>query len=329
MFQQAGKLVVDNIDRAHTEKKRLQPQFFMAVIVGDLQEIDRLIELGVDPNAVGDEGLTAVQLCTEQAHLLVLKHLLRHRNVNCNPHGKELNGDSPLMAAVALNRNPFVDLLLQHGADPNITNNFGRTPLHEAVTKQNIEMVGQLLFAKANPNVEDVFGNTPLSWSLIEYPCREMATLLLKWGANPNQHVVRPQPLLTELTLNCHSAEALGMVELLAAHKADMNVVNSISGQSALHMVSITGYLPLAELLLNLGAAQSLKDRSGRTPLDLAIQHGQADLVAFYKERNSLLKDAMGSTCLVTDRKSSEAAVAGRKPRNVRFSKHHATESED
>lgn len=61
----------------------------------------------------------------------------------------------------------------------------------------------------------------------------------------------------------------------LLTYKGNVNTQNPITGQTPLHMVSITGYLPLAQLLLKLGASEDIKDRMGRTAFDMAVQHEQ------------------------------------------------------
>lgn len=61
----------------------------------------------------------------------------------------------------------------------------------------------------------------------------------------------------------------------LLTYKGNVNIQNPITGQTPLHMVSLTGYVPLAKLLLKLGAIEGIKDRMGRTAFDMAVQHEQ------------------------------------------------------
>ncbi|VEN51640.1 unnamed protein product [Callosobruchus maculatus] len=52
---------------------------------------------------------------------------------------------------------------------------------------------------------------------------------------------------------------------------------------NCLHIVGITGYMPLAELLNYHGAKLSTRDAMGRTPVDVAEQHKHYDLVLLYQ----------------------------------------------
>jgi ankyrin repeat protein len=59
----------------------------------------------------------------------------------------------------------IIDLLLQYGADPNITTEKGYTVLHLAARDGNIELANLLLQYRADINVQDYWGDTPLHWA--------------------------------------------------------------------------------------------------------------------------------------------------------------------
>jgi hypothetical protein len=65
-------------------------------------------------------------------------------------------------------RIPFMQELLEHGADPNLRDAFGRTPLHYAcyIDTRDEDIVRLLLQHGAEPNPEDQFGGTP--WSEVK-----------------------------------------------------------------------------------------------------------------------------------------------------------------
>ena len=54
------------------------------------------------------------------------------------------------------------ELLLDHGADPNISDENGATPLHRAASKGNLEIVKLLLQFNCRIDAMDRQGNTPL-----------------------------------------------------------------------------------------------------------------------------------------------------------------------
>ena len=69
---------------------------------------------------------------------------------------KRLNRD-PLWIAVKKRNVEIVELLLEAGADPNVTNGDGISLLYYAVRFVDVEIIRLLLAAKANPNISRVF----------------------------------------------------------------------------------------------------------------------------------------------------------------------------
>jgi ankyrin repeat protein len=105
-----------------------------------------------------------------------------------------------------------VEVLLEHGADPNIRDKYGATPLHyaaaldypkivellhkkdlsdydatplQAAAEFNYPEVAELLLEHgANPNIQDNDGDTPLHLAALRDYC-EVVKLLLDHGADP------------------------------------------------------------------------------------------------------------------------------------------------
>ena len=59
----------------------------------------------------------------------------------------------------------IVELLLEHGANPNVQDNDGRTPLHYAVENCHVDVARVLLDHGADPTIRDNEGMTPLDYS--------------------------------------------------------------------------------------------------------------------------------------------------------------------
>lgn len=53
-------------------------------------------------------------------------------------------------------------MLLENGADPNVTDKLESTPLHRASAKGNYRLIQLLLKQSASTNIQDSQGNTPL-----------------------------------------------------------------------------------------------------------------------------------------------------------------------
>ncbi|XP_023311288.1 uncharacterized protein LOC108909219 [Anoplophora glabripennis] len=62
-------------------------------------------------------------------------------------------------------------LFIRHGADIDITNDFGGTLLHEAVCNKRLEIMHMLLYYNADSNIVDLYGRTPFMEALA---CRNL-----------------------------------------------------------------------------------------------------------------------------------------------------------
>lgn len=108
----------------------------------------------------------------------------------------------------------------------------------------------------------------------VEHNRLEMVNLLLEAGANPNAHVSYSS---TTPFLN---AAARGQTDIAAAMLAKAKI-NSVDyrGNTAYALAVAAKNKPLAELLLNNGAAVDARNRSGWTPLFYAVRNGDTTTV--------------------------------------------------
>jgi len=80
-----------------------------------------------------------------------------------DPNQQLEDGDGMLHIAVLRGEAKFVQLLLDHGANPNLAGRGGWTPLFSA-QNEGAEIVPILLRAGANPNYQSSFGETPMMY---------------------------------------------------------------------------------------------------------------------------------------------------------------------
>ena len=76
-------------------------------------------------------------------------------------NGRSTDGATALLWAVHGNDDEVADLLIQAGADVNLSNDYRMTPLVLACTNANPGMVARLLKAGANPNTLIATGEPP------------------------------------------------------------------------------------------------------------------------------------------------------------------------
>lgn len=87
----------------------------------------------------------------------VQQHIEAGTNLNAK---KSTGGSSPLMTATVFGKTDIAVLLIEAGADINITNNDGSTALHTAAFFCRTEIVEALLAKKADKTVKNKSGST-------------------------------------------------------------------------------------------------------------------------------------------------------------------------
>jgi ankyrin repeat protein len=113
-----------------------------AAIAGDLDAVQRLLDLGLPVDAADLQGCTALLRAAGGGHLDIVRRLLERGG---NPSLSARTGATPLSAAISMRHASVVDLLLQAGADPNQALPGGVTPLMLASALGLPEIAGRLL----------------------------------------------------------------------------------------------------------------------------------------------------------------------------------------
>ena len=220
-----------------------------------------LISHGADVNALDESGKTPIFYATKNASLKMTKLLLNNKaNIKDNP---EL-----LNIAVKEDRREIVEVLLQHGADVNATDEYGRMPLHFVVSDEAER--GFECCSLKDPDV-DVKG--------------EVAKLLLSWGANANTRVRNRMTMLLAATDKGY----VQVVKALLKYKADVNSTYG-SGLTPLHLSVIQGDKVITKMLLKRGANVRAKCTMGQTALYFAIKGAFEIEADFVKIIRLLLK---------------------------------------
>ncbi len=141
------------------------------------------VRAGADVNAPLAHGIAALQLATQRGNAATVAALLRHGAVpdtNGGPHGF-----TPLLMAVQNNRPDIAVQLLAAGAQVDRAGAKGLFPLMLAAMYDHVEMAEILLQHHANPALTDPGAGTALH-AAVHNSNVPMAALLLSYGANPN-----------------------------------------------------------------------------------------------------------------------------------------------
>lgn len=202
-------------------------------------------------------------------------------------HGAEVNisrdGEIPaLFKAAEGGHTPVVTELLAHGADPNWRNRNGQTALFAACMRGRDAVVRVLLDAGASVDVRDKEGRTALLFLASEKSEKlktDTLRMLLEKDADIEaRDSIGRTPLLWAATN--------GNVQLVAAllsgelgKKADISASNN-RGRNALHLAAEANHEEMVKLLLGQGADPRAASDGGWTALHNAAQSGHTRAVA-------------------------------------------------
>ena len=204
--------------------------------------------------------------------------------------GYYLGAGSPLSNAVAAGRMDIVQLLLDHGADPNLPEEQyapkGRA-LYAAVYHGHYEIAKLLLERGAHPNPPVESSGSAL-WIAREWrPDKRMEQLLLSYGATPEPEMPRDEwsPRHNWLRISpLHQAARDGDLrkarELLDGG-ADLTARDDHIRSTPLAWAAKFGQLEMVQFLLERGAAKSLPDDPPwATPRAWALRRGHHQIAA-------------------------------------------------
>ncbi|MEZ5039610.1 MAG: ankyrin repeat domain-containing protein [Saprospiraceae bacterium] len=145
----------------------LKPSFnlFEAATCGRLEQVkENLAGKTAEINSHASDGFTALSLAAFFSQLEVVKYLLE-QGADPNIAAKNPSNIAPIHAAVAANHLGICELLVQHGANVNLSQTQGVRPLHAAAHRGNLAMVQLLVEAGAEVNAQMENGDTALDFA--------------------------------------------------------------------------------------------------------------------------------------------------------------------
>jgi len=160
---------------------------------GDIVKIDELITAGIDVNATGRGGMTALFWALLQQNKKGFAHLLE-RGANPNIQLTEtLGGSDSIVTAgnsaisfAAMHKDvEYLKTALLHGGNSNLINPLRtNTPIYESILALRVENAKALIAAGANLNYQDRDGETPM-FVAATTSCYDLVFEMLEAGADP------------------------------------------------------------------------------------------------------------------------------------------------
>jgi ankyrin repeat protein len=256
----------------------------LAVTMGHLTVVRVLLDHGADMAATDRTGLTALHHAAISGSVATGR-LLLDRAADANTRvGRAaplpaFRDDTPLALATGCSHREFVDLLLEHGADPSRKGQDDFTPLHLASDAD----IAALLLAHGASAMERGYENrTPLHQAAMQGRT-DVAALLLAHGADIE---ARDQQGRTPLLLTVDQpAASREMVAFLIRNKAQVNA-RSAAGDTPLQ-AALSRDREIVRMLLDAGANVNVADRYMRTPLHRAVEAHDLTLVDWLLARGA------------------------------------------
>ncbi|MCU0443984.1 MAG: ankyrin repeat domain-containing protein [Microscillaceae bacterium] len=221
-----------------------------------------------------------------QANNLEIVKLLLKKEGNPNlqtPITDSIKGTgrfTPLHLAVQLNQKEMVRELVKGGAKTEIKGQAGFTPLHLAVKNNNLEITQYLLEKEALINTRSTQNLVPLHLA-IEQGNAAMVDLLLQKGADKEASTKYYSPKQLSTWSPLLIAVWLGKDDIaqnLLAAGANVQA-KSLENQNALHLAVLKDNIKLVKILIEKGINRDLADKNGKTPVKLAQEIGDDDII--------------------------------------------------
>ncbi|UJR24559.1 hypothetical protein I4U23_005934 [Adineta vaga] len=234
--------------------------FLAACSSEDRDEIDKLLQRGVDINTSNIDGLTALHQSCIDNNLHMVEYLLNKKaDINCQDN----EGWTPLHAASSCGNIDIVKYLLSHGAIVDVCNNEGELPIDIA---EGEDIISYLEDDMRRKGIDDQQSRNYEHQLMIKHAQDSLNNNKngLKSTADVIVHIRTGATAL-------HVAAAKGyidVIDLLIRAGANLNSVDN-DGWTPLHAAAHWDKHDVIKYLIEKNASLDVKNYAGQTPLDV------------------------------------------------------------
>ena len=270
--------ILDTLDYIPMDTEgALEYNLMIASSKGLHTEINRLLSLGAEIDAETYEGATPLIFAVANNRQTAVEALLTwHPNIDKKTAGHE----TPLLIAVKSMNTEIAETLIRGGADIDLPDNHGATPLHYAAVNGDLSMTDLLLYYDADCNHKSDDGTTPLMASILA-GYADVTDLLFQNGANLE---ARDQEGFTPFLIAAQNGDTT-IMKLLLMEGVDLYEKN-IHDYNALALAIQSNHIPAVEFLLDKGDLWNDQEKGGVNPYMVASAFGRKDIASLLEIYN-------------------------------------------
>ena len=252
---------------------------------GCFKMVKLLIKRNADINAIGYNGYTALWYALGSRHFKIAKLLIKKKadmdaqfNPDCEYSNCDELGFTPLQYYSKFGDLEIVKFLIENNADINKKNPEGNTAFLIALINREDDVARFLLQKGAEIKDKNYSDYTPLmaaSWA----GNYKIVKALIKRNVDLNE--ISDDGYGYSALWSALSNNQLKIAKYLIRHGADVNLIY-INRYTVLHLATRNKQREIVKLLLSKNADASIKNNEGKTPIDIAIELGDKELVDLF-----------------------------------------------
>jgi len=248
---------------------------------GDLGQVQELLDTGVDVDTRSDDaGTTPLGWACVRGDIAMAEMLLEH---GADPNIVNVHGVRPIHVAIEKAPYEIIAMLLDANADASAAWEGGQRPLHIAAKAGRADVAAALIAHGADVDAAEDDGARPLHHAALGRSLG-VARCLLEAGADANalgSHIERPALTFAIIGKDNDPKAVLPMVELLLQYGADPRVYGSLPWPPMYQAITTRQYEVAAAMLPAWGDV-NVAQLDGLPLLHWACDSGTASDVAFF-----------------------------------------------